>query len=588
MTIRLLPDGVSSKIAAGEVIERPASVVKELVENSVDAGATEISIEIRGGGVEHIRVADNGSGIPAVEVELALQRFATSKVADTRDLESITTLGFRGEALPSIVAVAGVSLVTKSAEEEFGTLLDVIEGKITRKEPHGASPGTSITVRHLFRNFPARRKFLRTTATETSRIQSLVTRYALAYPEVRFQLNVGGSEAFSSSGSGDLRETVSDVYGLEVAQSMLEITQEPDADDSPSLLVSGMISSPSVDRANRTYASFFVNRRWVQNRMLGYALEQAYHGFLMERRYPLAVVNIAIPYEEVDVNVHPAKAEIRFRRDNQVFSAVQQAVRKTLTKDSPVPEVRKVQLGQPGRPVFQHPGASFWPTQPFASSAAHPVTEHAPSSESSAAPAPFYGEPSTPRKTLPMLRVLGQVQNTYIVTEGPEGMYLIDQHAAHERVLFEKVSADGASRSPQIQSLLEPVTVELNLRQNELAESQQEIISGLGFVVEAFGERTHLLRGVPGLMTGENPGQAFLDVLDLIAEGGGYESWEERAAYSIACHSAIRAGKNLSHQEMSELTRQLEQCRQPNTCPHGRPTMIHLSASHLEREFGRR
>jgi DNA mismatch repair protein MutL len=654
MPIRLLSQEVSSRIAAGEVVERPASVVKELVENSLDAGATEVSVEISGGGVDYIRVTDNGCGIPGDEVELAFERFATSKVADARDLDSISTLGFRGEALPSIAAVSSVSLVTKSAGEDFGTRLDALEGKVVRKERHGAPQGTSVVVRHLFSNFPARRKFLRSTATETSRVQAIVVRYALAYPEVRFQLSVERSNVFSSAGSGNLREAVSAVYGLGVAEAMLELAMGLHADEPSYVNVSGMIGPPSLDRANRSYVSFFVNRRWVQNRLLGYALEQAYRGFLMEGRYPLAVVNIGIPHGDVDVNVHPAKSEVRFRREDQVFAALQQAVRQTLTAHSPVPEVRRIQASQPGTATSPR-SASFWPDAPFAASSgvadqrqspdlvgghapdvgAHRVSAwnvptgvgHAPDvgahsrapdvgghsrapdvGAHSRAPdvgghshapdvgghshAPDVGAHSrapqpVPRKALPVLRVLGQVQNTYIVAEGPEGMFLIDQHAAHERVVFEKVSAQVASRAPDVQSLLEPVTVELDPRQQELMESQAELVSRLGFSVEAFGGQTYLLRGVPGLLKGRDAKRAFLDVLDTMAEGGGLQSWEERAAYSIACHSAIRAGKALTHQEMSELTRQLEECRQPSTCPHGRPTMIYLSSSHLEREFGR-
>ena len=586
MPIRLLTPEVSSKIAAGEVVERPASVVKELVENSLDAGATDISVEVRGGGVEYIRIADNGGGIPSDEVELAAHRFATSKIAHVQDLEAISTLGFRGEALYSIAAVSSVSLVTRSADEEFGTRQDVEDGVLARKEPQGASPGTSVTVRHLFRNFPARRKFLRSTATETSRIQTLVTRYALVYPEVGFRLNVDHSDVFSSSGSGDLREVVSSVYSLEIAQAMLDLSTESSAGDGGEPSIWGMISPPSLDRANRSYMSLFVNRRWVQNRMLGYALEQAYHGFLKERRYPLAVMNIALPHWEVDINMHPAKTEVRFHRGNQVFAAVHQAVRRTLTTHSPVPEIRGAQATKPGSTAQPH-GATFWPTEPFGAATTTSTVHGQPSTVPSGLP-PSYPGPSVPKKALPALRVLGQVRNTYVVAEGPDGMYLIDQHAAHERVVFERVRADAVSRSSQVQSLLEPVTVELNPRQQELLESQKELIARVGFHVEAFGGQTILLRGVPALLTDGDPGQALLDVLDLMSEGGGFESWEERAAYSVACHGAIRAGKTLSHQEMLELSRQLEECQQPNTCPHGRPTMIHLSSGHLEREFGRR
>lgn len=593
MPIRLLPPDVASRIAAGEVIERPASVVKELIENSLDAGATEVAIEVRGAGVEYIRVVDNGCGIPADEVELAFQRFATSKVASITDLESISTLGFRGEALPSIAAVSSVTVVTRARGEDFGTRVDVAEGAVVRKERQGAPQGTAVTVRHLFRDFPARRKFLRSPATETSRIQAVACRYALAYPEVRFQLTVDGSTAFASTGSADLREVVAAVYDPETARAMLEIT--PDVAESSGPRVWGLVSPPRLDRANRGHVTFFVNRRYVQNRSLGFALEQAYQGFLMERRYPIAVVSIGIPPEEIDVNVHPSKAEVRFRREGLVFSTLQQAVRRTLTAHSPVPEVSRVQPST-GRPAQQQGKASLWPTVDFDTHA----PEHGPAT--GAAMAGHHGESPVkaedtgtrptdaplPSKVLPVLRVVGQVQNTYIVAEAPDGMYLIDQHAAHERVVFEKVRADAVARTANAQSLLEPVTVELDTRLHELLEAQREAIARTGFDVEHFGGRTYLLRAVPSLLAGQDPRQAFLDVLDSLADGGGYESWEERAAYSIACHGAIRAGKSLTYQEMTELTRLLEQCQQPHTCPHGRPTMVHLSAGHLEREFGRR
>ncbi len=586
--IRLLSSEVSSKIAAGEVIERPASVVKELVENSLDAGALDIAVEIRGGGIESIRVADNGCGISSDEVPLAFQRFATSKVSSDADLEAISTLGFRGEALPSIAAVSVVSFVTRSAAEDFGTRVDVVTGEVARTERHGAAPGTTVTVSHLFRNFPARRKFLRSVASETSRIQDLIARYALAYPEVRFRLTVDGSNSLTSLGSGDIREAVAAVYGLKVAEAMLEMPSSPEsrAEDGPS--VWGMVSPPSVNRANRRFVSFFVNRRWVQSRMLGSALEQAYHGFLMERRHPLAVVNVAIPYDQVDVNMHPSKAEVRFRQEGLAFSAVQQSVRGVLTAHAPVPEAHPVghhefpaAAERSVRRVVSSRGPAFWPTQ-----LASPSTER--HTEVQDAPSPLDSPSLTPKKALPVLRALGQVNNTYIAAEGPDGMYLIDQHAAHERVLFEGLTEAAAAKSSPVQTLLEPETLEVDARQQELAESQRELLKGFGFHLEPFGGRTYLLRGVPGALGGSDPAGALRDVLDLMAEGGGFETWEERAAYSIACHGAIRAGKVLSSEEMAELTRRLEECQQPHTCPHGRPTMIHLSSGHLEREFGRR
>lgn len=615
MPIRVLPPEVSSKIAAGEVVERPASVVKELVENAVDAGATEVAVEITGGGIESIRVTDNGRGIPADEMELALHRFATSKVSRIEDLDAIATLGFRGEALASIAAVAEVSLASRPPDAQSGSRLEARDGVVGRVDPHGVAVGTTVTVRHLFRDFPARRKFLRSPAAEAGRIQGMVSRLALAYPEVRWRLVADGKEVLATGGSGDLREAFGEVYDAEMARQMLALEPQP---SSPTLevegrglgvVVTGLIGPPSVTRANRSYITFFVNRRWVQSRTLGFALEQAYHGFLQEHRYPVAVVNVAVPPDQVDVNVHPAKSEVRFRYEDRVFAAVQQAVRRTLTQHAPVPEATSTTLTpHPSPPELGVEGsgpsgtprpmgvAAFWPTevldraaQPSApSQPAMPAHHDAPSVEHAALRAAQPTPPPTPKGALPVLRVLGQVQNTYVVAEGPDGMYLVDQHAAHERVLFERVRALARERAPEAQALLEPVVLELDARQQELVDGRLELLASMGFALEQFGATAYLLRGVPGVIGGEDPRRGFVDVLDLMADGGGFESWEERAAYSVACHSAIRAGKVLTMQEMAELTRLLEACEQPHTCPHGRPTMVHMSASHLEREFGRR
>lgn len=588
MPIRLLPIDVSSKIAAGEVIERPASVVKELLENSLDAGATEITIELAAGGIDEIRVVDNGSGIPAAEVELAFARFATSKLTLAEDLELVETLGFRGEALPSVAAVSDVEIVTRAAGEDQGTYAELSGGVVTSKGPVGAAAGTVITSRHLFKSLPARRKFLRTPAAEGSRVQTVTSRYALAYPATRFNLIIDGSRSFGTVGSGDLREVISDLYGSQVAHSMLTLDPAPAVTDEARVVVEGMIGPPSTSRSNRSHITIFINGRWVQTRMLTYALQEAYRGFLMERRFPLAVVHITVPPDEVDVNVHPSKTEVRFRREGSVFSALQQAVRGVLVADVPVPTLEEQPAessNQPAAPghTTPLPARPMWPI----GNPSVPIQSGTPGS-SGDHPASQLQEPLLPRDALPALRVLGQVQGTYIAAEGPDGVYLIDQHAAHERVVFEKVLAQSAAAAPESQSLMEPAMVALDPRQSEMIASHGELVVGLGFMVEPFGDRTFIIRGVPALLSGNDPGQALVDVLESMAEGGGFESWQERAAYSMACHGAIRAGMTLGQQQMSELTRQLEGCNQSHTCPHGRPTMIHLTSARLEREFGRR
>jgi DNA mismatch repair protein MutL len=560
MPIKVLEPDVISKIAAGEVVERPASVVKELIENSLDAGATQITVEAVGGGVRLIRVSDNGIGIPADEVELAFHRYATSKVAAIPDLDAISSLGFRGEALPSIAAVTEVSMVTRSQDELAGTFIHLKNGVVMGKTKRGCAPGTTITVRNLFRDVPARLKFLKSMNTESRHIGHLVTQYSLAFPEVKFILIIEGHTVFLSPGSGNLRDVMMEVYGLDTAKSLLEMKGSAEA----VIRVSGLISPPRVNRSTRTHLSFFINRRWVQSRMLAYAVEEAYRGLMMTGKHPIAAVNIFLPPQEVDVNVHPTKSEVRFRRDHEVFSAVNHEVRATLLEQVTAPTLKIHATPAPLPPAEQIPFSNI---------------------EAEEKPAPLAQE-FTPAK-LPVLRVLGQLQGTYIIAEGPDNMYLIDQHAAHERVLFERIREQQRQQQVEAQGLLEPVAIEFTVRQEGFLKAQQEALAEYGFVIELFGERTYLLRSVPALLKGQNVAQSLIELLDFLAAGTPSD-WRERIAISLACHGAVKAGQILTHQEMQGLVQQLEQTPTPQTCPHGRPTMIQLSTSQLEKEFGRR
>ena len=571
MPIRVLAPQLAARIAAGEVVERPASVVKELVENSLDAGATSVFVEISGGGLETIRVVDNGEGIPPDEVELAFQRFATSKLSPSDELDRITTLGFRGEALPSIAAVSTVALLSRQAQQPGGVLVEVENGEIARAVPQGSPPGTSVTVRGLFRNVPARLKFMKSPSVEASRVRTLLHQLTLAYPNVAFHLDVDGRRAFSCAGSGDLRDACSAVYGPKTARSLLDAAY-PDPPGDSSIDVRGLISPPDISRSSRGSINIVVNRRWIQSRTLTFALEEAYQGFLMERRHPLAVVHIAVPSEELDVNVHPAKLEVRFRNEREVFSTLQRAVRSALVTHAPVPTVRPDTLSVRD-PAARPPATQAGTTQ---------------QALSLFAPEDNRGGAHTPREIVPSLRVLGQVQSLYIVAEGPGGVYLVDQHAAHERVLYEMVRNEMEDTGLEAQGLLEPVVVELAPLQEEAFEAHRSEWTRYGFELEAFGPNSLLLRGLPSFLSDAEPKEAFLSVLEDMVQGKEAVDWEERMTSSIACHSAVRAGKSLAHQEMAHLLAQLEATSQPNTCPHGRPTMVHLSAAHLEREFGRR
>ncbi|HIC93054.1 MAG TPA: DNA mismatch repair endonuclease MutL [Anaerolineae bacterium] len=584
MPIRVLPPEVAAKIAAGEVVERPASVVKELIENAIDAGATEIKIEVRQGGRRLIRVIDDGVGIPADEVELAFARYSTSKLTSVDDLARIGTLGFRGEALASIAAVSQLTMVTRCADEAVGTKVRLEGGTIVQRQKKGCPRGTVVTVENLFYNVPARLKHLRSQATERRHIDDLVYRYAMAFPELRFTLLNDGRITFQSTGSGNLFDVLIKVYGLEIARQMLKIEREmkegPSFPSSPSSpLVHGYISPPSLHRANRHHLTFFVNRRWVQDRMLSYAVSEAYHTLLPTGRYPIVVLNIELDPAAVDVNVHPTKREVKFLRSEEVFAAVQKAVRRALVEGAPIPTVAiqpTPEWGRRRKLVEVGTRRGRWALE---------VQRTAEVEE----PQPLEpGPPSFELAKLPPLRVLGQMAQAYIVAEGPEGMYLIDQHAAHERVLYERLKAERAKMAVTSQALLEPLTIELSPQQAEALEESLDALASLGFDIEPFGGATFLVRAVPAVLAQGEVAEAIEELIaDLAGEEIG-ESAEERALISLACHSAVRAGQTLSMAEMRELVRQLEETAMPRTCPHGRPTMIRLSKAQLEREFGRR
>ena len=554
MPIKVLTPEVVSKIAAGEVIERPASVVKELVENSLDAEASEINVETRGGGVELIRVSDNGIGIPASELELAFYRYATSKIADLVDLEDISSLGFRGEALPSIAAVAEVEILTRAPSESIGSYINLRKGEIVARESRPRQQGTSVVIRRLFRYLPARLKFLKSAATENSHIAYLVNQYALAFPEVRFSLITDKRNNLSTQGDGSLRNAVSQIYGLEVAQRMLGVAEE-----SAFARVNGLVSPPSLNRTNRSYLTFFVNRRWIYSPLLTRAAEEAYHGLLMEGRHPVVILNLSLPGRELDVNVHPTKAQVKFHNEQVMFVTIKKAIREALSKASMA------------KPIAMPAMAGAYQQRSFTMVSDKEPTFTAP----------------LPTLSLPILRVIGQLSNTYIIAEGPEGLYLIDQHAAHERILYERVLAQWSRQEVEVQGLLEPITIELNPREEEILRANKDMLAQFGFDIEPFGDKSYLIRTIPALATRANLDEVMGAVLSDLDSKDEVTSWEQKIAQSLACHSAIRAGQQLSNEEMLALIRQLEQANQPRTCPHGRPTMIQLTSYQLEKEFGR-
>jgi DNA mismatch repair protein MutL len=577
VAIRILAPHEAAKIAAGEVIERPASVVKELIENSLDAGARRIAVEIREGGLALIRVVDDGCGIEPGELRLAFERHATSKVASEEDLWRVATLGFRGEALPSIAAAGEVDLITRTGANDVGARVKLRDGEVVEEGAGATAPGTTFTVRRLFGAQPARLKFVRTPGSESTQVSSVVVHYAMAYPEVRFELTVDGRQSLQTPGSGRLTDALAAVYGPEVAAAAIEVDVPPANEGETA--VRGVVVDPRMHRSSRNYISLYVNRRWVRNRALTFAVEEAYQGMLPVGRRPIAVLDLSMPTDEVDVNVHPTKAEVRLRREREVFAALQRGVRRALSSGGTVPAATANVWGQPADVVPPHLTLN---TQPVQSPLPRPEFDRRVET------APVAAQQATMIERLPMLRPVGQVGNTYVVAEGPEGMYLIDQHAAHERVLYERFLSSARASTPDVQPLLEPLTIELAAAQRAMLNEHRQALERLGFEVEHFGDSAYVVRAVPVELAGDDVAAHLLELLDRMGRDdvpGGEAS--HRVAASLACHAAVRAGKTMTEAEQRELLRLLEAAESPRTCPHGRPTMVHLTADAIAREFRR-
>ncbi len=582
MPIKILPDTIASQIAAGEVVDRPASVVKELLENAIDAGASQIEIEIQQAGRRLIQVTDDGSGIPADEVRLAVCRHATSKLSSAEDLFNIQTLGFRGEALASIGSVSRLTMITNTHENPIGAKLAVEGGESAGISTIAAAAGTRVSVEDLFFNLPARLKFLKSDTTENRHITGLVTRYALAYPHIRWSVTQDEKPIFQTTGSGERFEILQALFGPTEAGKLMPVSFEE-----RHLKLEGFISSLSLTRSNRKDITVFVNGRWVQDPMLTSAVIRAYNTMLMVGRYPVAVLFINIPPELVDVNVHPAKAEVRFRDQDAVFSGVQRAIRRGLLAFTPIPDLNATRLW--GRSVAETEEGQAWQQGNFNVAAG----------QSDAAGGGEFGtgseletaqpQPSLPGSHLPLLRLVGQVASTYLIAEGPDGLYLIDQHAAHERVLFDQLMAQFNAKSIPSQALLDPVVIELTPEKAGILEQQLAALISLGFEIEPFGPNAFVIRSIPIVVDRSDPRLAVEAVVTAFEEDETplMAEVEARVAARVCKRMAVKAGQILSEAEQRNLLLNLESSQSPRTCPHGRPTMIHLSVNLLERQFGR-
>lgn len=601
--ILVLDTFTANQIAAGEVVERPASVVKELVENAIDAGSSRVDVRIWSGGTQEIQVSDNGTGIPRQEVLLAFQRHATSKIRSADDLLRIATLGFRGEALPSIASVARVAMTTRTAEESEGTRITLEPGREPVISSTGCPVGTTVTVSELFFNTPARRKFLKTPLGEAGAVGDILQRLALANPRISFKLTDDRKIALMTPGSGDLRETFASIYGVDTARAMLPVNFRGTWGEA-----NGLVSPPTISKGSRHHQTFVVNGRFVRSRILSQAMDTAYYTLLGAGRYPLAVLHLWLDAEKLDANVHPAKLEIRFYREEEVIIMAREAISGVLRGHSLVPGIEKPpgegpkiekpthqsyrQISVPGLPPFdrvaeppagdeEYTGGQDWTTSrlpveipPQADLPVNDTTEH----------------PVKPRHPeLSGLIPLGQLEAAYILAQGQEGLYIIDQHAAHERILYEQIRQQAEDSSLPSQGLVVPSAVELTHEESVQLMKHIIFLTELGFILEHFGGNTFLVRAIPAGLEQTQEDQLLKDMLDLLREMPGLDDagFREAAVKMMACRRAIKAHQRLAPGEMSHLLWKLSQAKEPYTCPHGRPTVVLITSAELARRFKR-
>ncbi len=636
--IRILPETVANKIAAGEVVERPASVVKELLENSLDAGASHFRLEVAAGGKQRIHVVDDGCGMGRDDALLAFERHATSKLRSAEDLLSIATMGFRGEALPSLGAVSRLTLETRSQQEPAGTRLEIAGGRLLSVQDAGLPAGTAITVSDLFYNIPARRKFLRSEATELSHITSVVTHYSLAYPEIAFQLRTLSGEPVNAPAVDSLRERVFQLFGEELLERLVQfgpstaesflpspnsgeaiikkLENKEQPSDLQSMRLSGFLSRPQVQKLNRNSIYTFVNRRLIRDRVLLHAVQEAYHNILPRHSFPVALLFLEMPYEEVDVNVHPSKVEVRFRHQAFVHNLVRDALRECLTAAKPVstfPAGASQAPEPPSGPVHSEPvrdaaapvaaAAGFHLSQPELppqaqsfrfepTIAAEPNMEGlaaaavAPIPESPSANAP----PAASGSELAELRPLGQIQESFIVAASSSGLWLIDQHVAHERVLFEKFLSQRESGTVECQRLLMPYVLRLNPAQKTVWDRIHHELEAAGFEVEPFGQNTVAVKAAPGGVKADDVEKLLLELVESIEEERRAFSPEvvrHKIAASVACHAAIKVNMPLDQRKMEWLLSELASTQYPMSCPHGRPVVLKYGMREILKAFHR-
>ncbi len=584
MTIQLLSAEVVAQIAAGEVIERPVNVVKELVENSLDAGACSIQVSLQEGGLGQIQVEDDGSGIPAENLALACQRHATSKIQDVGQLSRISTLGFRGEALYSIAAISQVTITSRTVQSALAHRLHIECGTEVDRTTLGRAPGTTVTVAHLFVNTPVRKRFLKSPAAEAGRVARLLQRLALARSDVRFGYRHNRKSLLQTNGQGDVREFLYDLHGPELVKGLIPVKAQFE-----DCRLSGYVGAPTQHFAHRTQIEIFVNGRWIQDRTLVQAVVQGYHGRLPIGRFPFALVFLALDPAQVDVNVHPQKTEVRFVAERRIFGMVRRAVERALLAEQGIPDV-----GVQGK-AYTERSPVRPPAPPEERQAALPLDTPSPITfnlrSHDRLPAGATGQPVAGHGALPILHIIGQVGSMYIVAESPTGLVLVDQHAAHERVLYEKWlhRARTGSEHMAAQQLLTALPLHAGQELAGLVAQHLALLCQLGFEIEEFGRESFIVRAIPAFLAHRQPEALLQDLLHALGKHRnlGVEELESQLVKVICKRAAIKAGQVLGFGEMEALLVGLGACDAPLTCPHGRPTLIQFTTGSLEKAFGR-
>ncbi|MBE5996859.1 MAG: DNA mismatch repair endonuclease MutL [Lachnospiraceae bacterium] len=638
--IHLLSSSVIDKIAAGEAVERPAAVAKELIENAIDAGADAVTVEIRDGGITYLRVTDNGSGIAPEDVRTAFLRHATSKIETEKDLERIGSLGFRGEALASIAAVSRVELITKRPDDLSGTRYVIEGGEEKGVHEVGAPDGTTFIIRDLFYNTPARQKFLKTAMTEASRIASSMEQLALSNPDIAFSFIVGGQLKMQSSGNGSLKDVIFRIYGKSVVQELLPVEESGD-----SIRISGWIAKPAVFRSSRNYENYYVNGRYVKSNIIAKAIEDGYGNMLMQHNYPFTCLMVDVPADEVDVNVHPQKMEVRFSEEKRIYDAVRNAVHETIRKSIMIvpavigePEKEKVKaaelkearkavpepfekkyrekarnrfLGEDPVPyktgteekaafsgeksAFSGEKPAFSGEKPAFSGTAELIPP--PPSEEAKAAQRLLRESVPEQETIPFLspeaakkrKIIGQAFSTYWIIEYGDELLIIDQHAAHEKVLYERFMRQYKDKQVISQPLLVPAVITTDARDRMLLEEYREAFAALGFEIESFGDTEYKISSIPYNLSGADVKQLFHEILGAVEQN---KKVNELPSYvhevaTEACKAAVKGGGELSTAEAEALIGELMQCEDPYHCPHGRPTIISMTKQEFEKKFKR-